>query len=86
MLRLRLQVLGRILVLPIGMAAIAALLGFKSLAPNFMLGFDGSAFDQFTIIGMFWSAFLAGMVYLMLVARTLGSARPSRLWSARERA
>ena len=66
-LRLGQQILNRVLVLLIGMAALVALLGFKSLAPNFLMGFDGIAFDQFTMPGMVWSAFLAGMVFLMLV-------------------
>ncbi len=41
--------------------------GFKAVAPNLMMGFDGIAFDQFTTVGMLWSSLLAAMVYLMLL-------------------
>lgn len=81
-LRLGQQILNRVLVLLFGMAALVALLGFKSLAPNFMLGFDGIAFDQFTTAGMLWSAFLASMVFLMLIDAE-ANGKPSLLRAVR---
>ena len=66
-LRLGQQVLNRVLLMLFGMAALAALLGFKLQALHFLLGFDGIAFDQHTYAGMAWSAFLAAMVFLMLI-------------------
>jgi hypothetical protein len=41
--------------------------GYQAFAPNMMLGLDGMAFDQFTIIGKFWSAIVAALVLLIIV-------------------
>ena len=51
------------------LAAATAVLfaGYKTFAPNMMLGVDGMAFDQFTVIGKFWSATVAALVLLMIV-------------------
>jgi hypothetical protein len=66
-LRLGQQILNRVLLMLFAMAALAALVGFKLQALHFLLGFDGIAFDQHTYFGMVWSAFLAAMVFLMLI-------------------
>ncbi|MGE3870610.1 MAG: hypothetical protein AB7F51_13990 [Pseudorhodoplanes sp.] len=44
-----------------------ALLGGRAIAPHLLMGFDGIAFDQFSRLGMAWSAVLAALVLLMLV-------------------
>ena len=66
-LRVGRRILYRVVALLAAAAAMAWLLGFKVLAPNLLMGFDGIAFDQFTTAGMVWSSFLAAMVYLMLL-------------------
>ncbi len=65
--RLSKAVLWRValLMFAVGCSLLAA--GYRSLAPNFMLGLDGMAFDQWTHIGKFWSAFIAALVLLMIV-------------------
>jgi hypothetical protein len=51
------------------LAAAWALLatGYTSFASHMMSGLDGMAFDQWTNIGKFWSAFIAALVLLMIV-------------------
>ncbi len=66
-LRVGQQILNRMLLLLFGMAVAVSLFGFGSFAPHLLKGFDGIAFDQFTNAGRFWSAFLAALVYLMLI-------------------
>lgn len=61
------KILSRVLLLLFGMLVIALVLGFKTTALHFLLGFDGIAFDQFTTSGMVWSAILAAIVYFMLI-------------------
>lgn len=65
--RLSKAVLWRVALLMVaaGWSLLAA--GYTSLAPNSMLGLDGMAFDQWTNIGKFWSAFIAALVLLMIV-------------------
>jgi hypothetical protein len=70
------MILNRVLLLLVGAAVLAALAGFKTFAPNLLMGFDGIAFDQFTTAGMFWSALLATMVFLMLLDAE-ANAKPS---------
>jgi hypothetical protein len=58
--RLTRAILWRIglLMLVASIAVLAA--GYQSRAPHMMAGLDGMAFDQFTDIGKFWSAAIAG--------------------------
>lgn len=42
------------------------------MAQNLMLGVDGIAFDQYTAIGMAWSAFLAAVMLLMVLRAESG--------------
>ena len=77
------KILNRVLLLLIGMVALAFALGFKTTALYFLLGFDGIAFDQASKTGMVWSAFLAAMVYLMLIAAEQSGA-PSLAGAIRE--
>ena len=60
-------ILRRIGLLMIAVGSTIALAGYQAFAPNIMLGLDGMAFDQFTIIGKFWSAFVAALVLLIIV-------------------
>ena len=60
-----------------------ALIGARTLAPNFYFGFDGIAFDQYGTIGRFWSAFVATVVLLMVVRYEHGQ-KPSMLAAVRE--
>lgn len=60
-------VLGRIILLMLAAATAVLFAGYKTFAPNMMLGVDGMAFDQFTVIGKFWSATVAALVLLMIV-------------------
>jgi hypothetical protein len=66
-IKLARAILGRIVLLMIAAASVVAMSGYTSLAPNLMLGLDGMAFDQFTMIGKFWSATVASFVLLMIV-------------------
>jgi hypothetical protein len=72
-----------------GCALLAA--GYTSFAPHVMDGLDGMAFDQWTDIGKFWSAFIAALVLLMIVdaerhrgrvsfARAIGEFARRGLW------
>jgi hypothetical protein len=60
-------VLWRIAGLMVAVAMTLALAGFTKTAPVFLNGIDGMAFDQFTVLGKFWSAFVAAVVLLILV-------------------
>jgi len=60
-------VLWRIVGLMVAVAMTVALAGFAKTAPVFLNGIDGMAFDQFTVLGKFWSAFIAAVVLLILV-------------------
>lgn len=61
----------------------AAASGLFSQPGEFMLGFDGIAFDQRTHVGRLWSAFIAAMVLLM-VLQVDESAKPSLFRAMRE--
>jgi hypothetical protein len=65
-LRLAKLILRHVVILLIGAAVAVAIVAPRSAI--FMLaGFDGIAFDQFSKLGMFWSAMLAAIVLLMVV-------------------
>jgi len=59
-------ILWRIGVLLVAGTAVAFLAGAGEVAPAFLLGFDGIAFDQFIRLGMLWSAVLAAIMLLMI--------------------
>ncbi|WP_199805547.1 hypothetical protein [Bradyrhizobium lablabi] len=65
--RLTRAILWRIGLLMIGATSILLIAGYMSLAPHMMTGLDGMAFDQFSIIGKFWSPVVAAMTLLMIV-------------------
>src|SRR5215510_7747078 len=60
-------VLWRIVGLMVAVALALALAGFTKTAPVFLTGIDGMAFDQVTVTGKFWSAFIAAIILLILV-------------------
>ncbi len=60
-------ILGRIALLMVAAALAVYFAGYATFAPNMLLGLDGMAFDQFTIIGKFWSAAVASLVLLMII-------------------
>jgi hypothetical protein len=60
-------VLWRIVGLMVAVAATLAMLGFTEQAPHLLYGIDGIAFDQHTVAGKFWSAFIAALILLILV-------------------
>jgi hypothetical protein len=65
--RLSWGILRRVGLLMITVTLAISLAGYQAFAPHLMLGLDGMAFDQFTIIGKFWSAFVAALVLLIIV-------------------
>src|ERR1041384_7593131 len=65
-LRLAKRILRHVVILLVGATIAVAVVAPKSAV--FMLaGFDGIAFDQFSKLGIFWSATLAAIVLLMVV-------------------
>src|SRR5262245_38519706 len=58
-------VLWRIVGLMMGATVALVALGFDKFAAN--MGIDGMAFDQVTVTGKFWSAFIAAIILLILV-------------------
>ena len=60
-------VLWRIVGLMVAVAATLAMLGFTGQAPHLLYGIDGMAFDQPSVAGKFWSAFIAALILLILV-------------------
>jgi hypothetical protein len=60
-------VLWRIVGLMIAVTVALLLAGFTKVAPHMLSGIDGMAFDQFTTVGKFWSAFIAALILLILV-------------------
>ena len=66
-LQLSSGILWRIVLLMIAIAFAVSIAGFKTFAPNMMLGLDGMAFDQFTTVGKFWSAVVASLILLMVI-------------------
>jgi hypothetical protein len=73
-LRLGGKILGRVVLLLIGGAMVVAVTGPRELAIHMLIGFDGIAFDQFSKLGMLWSAFLATLVLLMVLHADEGGA------------
>jgi len=61
-------VLWRVVGLMVVTASAVALSGFTEIAPHLLNGIDGMAFDQFTVPGKFWSAFIATLILLILVS------------------
>jgi hypothetical protein len=59
-----------LMMLLVGMAVAAT--GALWTAQNLMLGVDGIAFDQYSAIGMTWSAFLAAVMLLMVLRAESG--------------
>jgi hypothetical protein len=66
-IRLALAILWRIALVMIAAAVGALTAGFDEFAPHLMAGLDGMAFDQFTQLGRFWSAFIAALVLLIII-------------------
>ncbi len=60
-------VLWRIVGLMVAVAMAMAMLGFTGMAPDMLYGIDGMAFDQHTVTGKFWSAFIAALILMILV-------------------
>jgi hypothetical protein len=77
-------VLWRIVGLMVTVAMALALAGFTKTAPVFLTGIDGIAFDQFTALGKFWSAFIAALVLLILVGAERNRGRVGLFAALRE--
>lgn len=77
-------VLWRIVGLMVAVALALALAGFTKTAPVFLTGIDGMAFDQFTALGKFWSAFIAALVLLILVGAERNRGRVALFAALRE--
>lgn len=60
-------VLWRIVALMLAATLALSVLGFDKSAPSLMFGIEGMAFDQFAVIGKFWSAFVATLILLILL-------------------
>jgi hypothetical protein len=66
-IRLAVKVLLRVVLLLIAASILVAVTGPSELAVHMLIGFDGIAFDQFSKLGMLWSACLATLVLLMVI-------------------
>jgi hypothetical protein len=66
-IRLSFAIVWRIGILMFATSCTVLAAGYGSLAPLFMLGLDGMAFDQLTDPGKFWSAAIAALILLMIV-------------------
>lgn len=66
-IRLSFAIVWRIAILMFAASCAVSAAGYGSLAPQFMLGLDGMAFDQLTDSGKFWSAAIAALILLMIV-------------------
>ncbi len=64
--KLSFSILWRIMFVMIAATLSAAAAGFEA-SYHLMAGLDGMAFDQFTHLGRFWSAWIAAIVLLMIV-------------------
>jgi hypothetical protein len=82
--RLSWAILTRIGLLMIAVALTISLAGYQAFAPHMMLGLDGMAFDQFTIVGKFWSAVVAALVLLIIVNAESNASRVSFFAAAGE--
>jgi hypothetical protein len=65
--RLGRKVLLPVVALTLTGSAIVYSLGWRWIGLHMLLGFDGIAFDQQTIDGFFWSAFLAAVTLLLVL-------------------
>jgi hypothetical protein len=65
--KLSFSIFWRIMLLMIAATLGTAAIGFTTFAHHLMSGLDGMAFDQFTQLGRFWSAWIAALVLLMIV-------------------
>lgn len=82
-LRLGHKILIRVFALMVAVSTAVSLLASGRLGPFMMMGFDGIAFDQFSRLGMAWSAILGALVFLLVVqAETTG--RVSLVEAARD--
>jgi hypothetical protein len=77
-------VLWRIVALMIAVAATLAALGFTGMAPDMLYGIDGMAFDQHSVTGKFWSAFIAALILLILVGAERNRGRVGLFAALRE--
>jgi hypothetical protein len=66
------KVLVPVILMMLAVCMAVAITGARWTAQNLMLGLDGIAFDQYTAIGMAWSAFLAAMMLLMVLRAESG--------------
>ncbi|MBR0827273.1 hypothetical protein JQ596_17245 [Bradyrhizobium manausense] len=65
--KLSFAIFWRIALLMIAVTVATTLAGQTTSARHLMSGLDGMAFDQFTHLGRFWSAWIAALVLLMIV-------------------
>jgi hypothetical protein len=68
-------VLWRIVALMVAVAMTLLMLGLTEQAPHMLHGIDGMAFDQHTVPGKFWSAFIAALILLILVGAEQNNGR-----------
>lgn len=61
------KILGWMFLLVLAVSTIVIAAVDKMLGRYLVLGVDGIAFDQYTYVGMFWSAFLAAVMLLMML-------------------
>jgi hypothetical protein len=77
-------VLWRIVGLMMGATVALVALGFDKFAATMLLGIDGMAFDQVTVTGKFWSAFIAAIILLILVGAERNRGRVGLFAALRE--
>ncbi|HEY0850695.1 MAG TPA: hypothetical protein VGD96_12305 [Bradyrhizobium sp.] len=77
-------VLWRIVALMMAVAVALLALGFDKSAANMLLGIDGMAFDQSTVPGKFWSAFIAALILLILVGAEQNNGKVALFAALRE--
>lgn len=77
-------VLWRIVALMMAVAVALVALGFDKSAANMLLGIDGMAFDQSTVPGKFWSAFIAALILLILVGAEQNNGKVALFAALRE--
>jgi hypothetical protein len=82
--RLTRAILWRVGLLMIAVTLAVSVAGYTDLAPNFMGGLDGMAFDQGSGAGKFWSALVAALVLLMVVSAEQNHGRVSFRQAAEE--
>ena len=77
-------VLWRIVGLMLAATAALAAAGFTGMAPDMLYGIDGMAFDQHSVTGKFWSAFIAALVLLILIGAERNRGRVGLFAALRE--